>query len=100
MPTTPATPDEQRWRELARVIENLTGQAQALADTGGRESERVTSLEQATHQVQEAVASLAQRQGAGACGANRRYEPNSLVGQNVVPDGLTNKANFKQWSCR
>lgn len=49
-------PDDRRWIELARVIDNLIGQVQALVDTGGHEAERMTGLEQATRQIQGAVA--------------------------------------------
>lgn len=100
MSTTTGTLDEQPWRELARVIETLSGQVQALVNMGGGEADRATSLDQATRQVQETVANFAQRQGAGAGGARERQESNSLVGKNVVPKGLTNKANFMQWSRR
>lgn len=49
--------------------------------------------------MQNAVQGLAQRQGAGAHGTDTIS--NSLVGKNVVPDGITNKTTgFKQWSRR
>lgn len=55
------TPDDQRWQDVACVIETFTGQAQALSNMGSRESQRVTRFGQATCQIEEAVASLAQR---------------------------------------
>lgn len=97
-PTNP--PNEGRWIELARGIENLTGQVRALADAGDREPERVSGLEQTSRQLQEAVSVMAQRQGIGASGAGERIDTNALVGKNVVPEGLTNRSSFKQWSRR
>lgn len=99
MSTTP-TLDGQKWRELARVIEVLSAQVQSLTDTGNRETERVTGLEQVTRQVQEAFANLAHRQGTGAQNGGERHEYNALVGKIVVPEGLANKPVFKQWGPR
>lgn len=81
------TPDDQRWTELVRVIENLSAQVHAFADAGGRESDRVTGLEGTTRQIQAAVPGLTHRQGSGAAPSGERYESNSLVGKNVVPEG-------------
>lgn len=86
-------PGNQRWLELARVIENLGGQVRALADVGGHEFERVTGLEQTARQIQEAVAGLAQRQGAEAGSSGEQQESNPLVGKNMI---LTNKPSFKR----
>lgn len=59
------TTDEQRWIEMARIVENVGGQVQALADAGGREAQRVGGLEQSTRSLQETFQGLYNRQGAG-----------------------------------
>lgn len=53
MSTTPGAPDDQRRRELACIIEALSGQSQALTNSGGHEAERVSALDQATCQLQD-----------------------------------------------
>lgn len=98
--TTGTAPDDQRWLELARVIEDLSRQVHALADTRGRSSMRVGGLEKTTCKIQEAVAGLAQWQGTGANHCGEREESNPLVGKHVVPEGLTSTTTFKQWSRR
>lgn len=85
MATTAGAADDERWQQLARVIENLSGQVHQLADAGGRESERVTTLEQTARQIQETVAGFAQRQGTGAGPGGDRLESNSLVGKMLSP---------------
>lgn len=96
--STMPTNGDQRWRELVRVIGTLSAQVQHLTETGGHEMRH--QLEQATRHIQEAVANLAQRQGTGALGGSERYESSSVVGKNVVPEGVAKKASFKQWSRR
>lgn len=99
MSTTPPTQDQQRWQDLARGIETLNGQVQALSETVRRDTRRVSNLEQSTRQIQKAVTNLVQRQGIGASNGDR-YESNSAVGKKIVPEGLADKTNFKQRSRR
>lgn len=99
MSTTQPAQDQQRWQEFAHIIETLAGQVQAR-DTGGRDTERFNNLEPATRQIQETVSNVAQWHGAGASSIGGRYESNSLAAKTVVPQGLTNRANFKQWGRR
>lgn len=61
-------PDDPKCLALARIIENLSGQVQALVDAGGREPER----------------------------APDHLGCNSIVGKNMVPDGLTRKTGVRQ----
>lgn len=82
------------------MIDNLSAQVHALADAGGRESERVTGLEGPRRQIQEAVTGLAQRQGSGAPPGGERRESGAFVGKNVVLEGFANRTSFKQWSRR
>lgn len=99
--TTGTAPDEQRGLELAGVIENLSSQVHALADAGGRESERAAVLASTTRQIQAAVAGSAPRQGTGAAQGGERHESNPLFGKtNVAPEGLTNRTSFKHKSSR
>lgn len=93
-------PDDQRWINLARIIESLSGQVRALADAGGREAERACGLEQAACRVQETVAYLAQRQGTRAGSTGDRHESNPDVRDNLTPEALTSKMGFKQWGRR
>lgn len=101
MATLGNVPDEQRWQELARVTETLTGQVPALAEAGGHEIDRCTGLEHTAGKIQEAVAGLFQRQGTGtgAGTAGERHESNPMVGKTVDLEGFTNKPCFEQW-CR
>lgn len=92
--TTFAVPDDKRWPELARVLKNLPGQLRVLADAGCRESERMAGLE-TTRQIQEEAAGLAQWQGTGAAHGGKRQESKSLVGKNLVSEGLANRRNSK-----
>lgn len=57
------------WLELARIVEILGGQVQALADAGGRECERACGPEQGILHNQVAVTKVIQRHVAGAGGA-------------------------------
>lgn len=66
-------------------------QVQAFADAGSRESERVGGLEQTTRSTQEAAHNLAHRQGAGATSPADHNGSESLVGNSMVPEGLTNR---------
>lgn len=94
-PMATKTPDDQRWIELARIIESVGRQVQALADAGGSETERVGGLEQTNRSIQEAVQNLAQRHGAGAKAPPDHFGSDARVDKNMVPEGLTNTAGFK-----
>lgn len=100
MSTTPIAPGEERWIELARVVEALNGQARALADAGEGEAEKALGLEQATRQLHNTIAGMAHWQVTGAGPAGERSESNSIVVKIVVPEGLTNRTSFKQWNRR
>lgn len=95
--TTGDGPNDRRWLELARVIENLAGQVQALADAESPASERVTVFEQTAHQIQDVVAGLAQGQGPGAGSAGECWGSTLFIGKNMVPERLTNNTGFEQW---
>lgn len=58
-------PDEHWRHELARIIDNLSGQDQACVDAGRRESKQVGGLEQNTRSIQEAVQNTVRRHGTG-----------------------------------
>lgn len=60
----------------------------------------MSGFERATRLAQSPVRSFAQQEGVEACAAGDRVESNTLVGKNIVPDGLTNKASFKHRSRR
>lgn len=103
-PTAPATPgelqgatgpDERRWMEFAQRIQNRSAQVQAMAGTGGTESEWVGGVEQTTPQIQSVVYGLTRRQGAGVNIADLAI--NLFVGKNVISEGVTNNTSFKQW---
>lgn len=72
-------------------------QFQSLADAGGREPERVGSLEETIQQHQRVAQGMAQQHVTGANGA----EPSStsLTGNGVIAEGVT-KIGFKQWGRR
>lgn len=94
------TADDERWVDMARIVESLGSQVQALADAGGREAEHVGGLGQATRSLQEALQSLSPPPGARGRAPQDQPGSNSLVGKNMVPDGLANKTGLKQWSHR
>lgn len=95
---TSNVPDEKQRLELARIIENLSGQVHAFADVGGREAERVGSLEQVARSIQEDVQDLSLRQGTGGTPPAGHMGSNSFVGAGVVPESLTNKTGLEKWS--
>lgn len=81
--------------EFVRILEREGGQVQALADAGGRESQRVESLEHTTHQNEEVVQSMAQRQETGAGSSGERNKTTARIGTTLVLDSLTDKTGFK-----
>lgn len=50
--------------------------------------------------MQQTVQDFAQRPGAGARPPDAHQESKSFIGNNMAPEGLTNKTGFKQWSRR
>lgn len=74
------------------MIDHLTGQAQALADTVSPKGSRTSSRRIARSKTR-SQGSLNGRGSERAVDAND-MSPNSSVGKNVVPDNLTNKAKF------
>lgn len=89
-----------RWVELARVIEKVSLQVHILTESGGRHDERVSGLERATQSAQLLVQSPPEQQGIAASALGDRVESTTSVGNNVVPEGLANKARFKQGNRR
>lgn len=81
--------------ELARIIESLSGQIQALTDMGSRLAERGGGLSQTTCSIQEAVQNLARRQGTGARASTHHLGSNPFVGENRLPQGLINTTGSK-----
>lgn len=68
MATKSNAPDDKRWLAVPRVVDNLIGQSQPLADAGDRESERVTGLEKTARLILE----LQLRQHVEAAGRRAR----------------------------
>lgn len=60
----------------------------------------MNGLERATQTVQSLVQSIPRQQGTGSSGIGGHVESNSLVGKNLVLEGLRNKVAFKQRSRR
>lgn len=89
--TSTTTTGDQRWMELARIIESLSGQVLALDEAGGRESERVGGIEQAIRLIQKAIQNMAQWQGREPRRRQNITGPTHLSENNIVPEASPTK---------